>query len=200
MRPSTKLKQQKIIEVATQLFLKQGYHQTNLDQIIEQCGGSKQTIYSYFGDKRGLLIAVIGRCIEEVESIFNFKNDDNKTLEQQLIQFGTNYLDTILSPTLLNTFRILLSESQHDQELADFYLNQGLYRITDYLRQFLLSHMEQGHLKHGDPSVACGHLLSLLKGYIQHEVLFGVKVPPKTVIRQHVRSAVDCFLNGYRTV
>lgn len=200
MRPSTKLKQQKIIEVATQLFLKQGYHQTNLDQIIEQCGGSKQTIYSYFGDKRGLLTAVIGRCIEEVEAIFNFKNDDHKTLEQQLVQFGTNYLDTILSPTLLNTFRILLTESQHDQELADFYLNQGPYRITNYLRQFLLSHMEQGHIKHGDPSVACGHLLSLLKGYIQHEALFGVRVPPKTVIKQHVQSAVDCFLNGYRPI
>ncbi|AKJ42931.1 TetR/AcrR family transcriptional regulator [Pragia fontium] len=197
MRPSTKLKQQKIIEVATQLFLEQGYNQTNLDQVIEQCGGSKQTIYNYFGDKRGLLMAVIGRCIENVEAIFNFNNDENSDLEQQLLQFGTNYLNTILTPTMVNTYRIMITESQHDSSLADFYLSHGPQRITNYLAQFLQSHMDKGNLIQSDSTMACQHLLNLLKGDIHHDALFGIALPNKKNIENNVRLAVNCFLNGY---
>ncbi len=60
MRPSTLKKQQKIIEVATKLFFEQGYPETSMDQIIEQCGGSKQTLYRYFGDKKGILVERTG--------------------------------------------------------------------------------------------------------------------------------------------
>nr|WP_240775447.1 TetR/AcrR family transcriptional regulator [Photobacterium damselae] len=53
MRASTVEKKKKIIEVATELFIEHGYKDTSLDQIVAVCGGSKQTLYRYFGNKEG---------------------------------------------------------------------------------------------------------------------------------------------------
>ncbi|TOP12200.1 transcriptional regulator, partial [Vibrio parahaemolyticus] len=41
MRISTEKKRIRIIEVATDLFIEQGYKDTSLDQIVAICGGSK---------------------------------------------------------------------------------------------------------------------------------------------------------------
>lgn len=199
MRPSTRLKQQKIIEAATQLFLEQGFAHTNLDQVIERCGGSKQTIYSYFGDKRGLLFAVVGHCIESVEQIFNFQYDRNSDLEQQLLRFGLNFLNTTLSPKLVHVYRIIIAESVNDKELAEFFLAQGPHRVSNYLIEYLKSNMDQGKLLPSDPQTACDHLLSLLQGRIYKEALLGMKIPSKAVIKQHVELSVRCFLTGYHT-
>lgn len=198
MRPSTKLKQQKIIEVATQLFLEQGYTQTNLDQVIEQCGGSKQTIYSYFGDKRGLLTAVIEHCIENVEAIFTFDHDEKANLEQILVEFGTNFLNTILTPVMVNTYRIMIAESQNDQTLADFFFSRGPARVSNYLVEFLQSHMNKGNLRPSSPHIATEHLLNLLKGDLQQEVLFGRPLPNSDVIKKKAEFAIRCFLHGYQ--
>ena len=198
MRPSTKLKQQKIIKAASDLFLEQGYTQTNLDQIIERCGGSKQTIYSYFGDKRGLLTAVIGLSIEHVAAVFNFRHDDDKTLEQQLVQLGCNFLSTILQPCMVNTYRLLLTESFHDKELGEFFITQGPGRVSRYLETFLKGYMDRGELIQTDPHLACDHLINLIKCNLMQDALFGVPAPSEEEIDLHVRQAVRCFLYGYQ--
>ena len=60
MRASTEKKRTRIIEVATELFIEQGYKDTSLDQIVAICGGSKQTLYRYFSNKEGLFVEVLG--------------------------------------------------------------------------------------------------------------------------------------------
>lgn len=198
MRPSTRLKQQKIIDVASQLFLEQGFDRTSLDQVIEQCGGSKQTLYRYFGDKQGLLKAVISDRIEQVKIAFQFQTDSSDSLQQQLNQFGLAYLNTILSANVLNIYRIILIESQRDNSLALFFLQHGPYKMSHHLAEFLQRQMEQGNLRTHDPALTCNHLLSLLKGEYQQEALLGM--PPKSAqaLRQGVEQAVHCFLTGYQ--
>ncbi len=40
---------------ATELFLDKGYEAVSLDDIVNHAGGSKASIYKYFGNKDGLL-------------------------------------------------------------------------------------------------------------------------------------------------
>lgn len=40
---------------ATELFLEKGYDAVSLDDIVNHAGGSKTSIYKYFGNKDGLL-------------------------------------------------------------------------------------------------------------------------------------------------
>ncbi len=198
MRPSTKQKQQRILEVASQLFFEQGFTQTSLDQVIERCGGSKQTLYRYFGDKQGLLNAVVGHSIEQFSMAFQFRSNSREPLSQQLIHFGIAYLGTILSPRVLDTYRIIMAESRHHPALAQFYLQQGPNSVIRHLVAFLEQQIAQGQLRCDDPAQASQHLLSLLKGEYHQEALLGIEIPDERMIRHSVEQAVACFLHGYQ--
>ena len=43
---------------ATELFLEHGYDAVSLDDIVQHAGGSKASIYKYFGNKEGLFKAI----------------------------------------------------------------------------------------------------------------------------------------------
>ena len=43
---------------ATDLFLERGYDAVSLDDIVQHAGGSKASIYKYFGNKEGLFKAI----------------------------------------------------------------------------------------------------------------------------------------------
>lgn len=50
---------EKIIRTATDLFYRQGYHQTGINQIIKESGVAKATFYSNFKSKEELCIAYL---------------------------------------------------------------------------------------------------------------------------------------------
>src|SRR4051812_27564552 len=54
---------QRLIEVATRLFLDRGFDATSLDAVAEAARVSKPTVYARYGDKRGLFRAVLRREI-----------------------------------------------------------------------------------------------------------------------------------------
>ncbi len=43
---------------ANELFLQHGYDAVSLDDIVNHAGGSKASIYKYFGNKDGLFTAI----------------------------------------------------------------------------------------------------------------------------------------------
>ena len=54
---------QRLIEVATRLFLERGFEATSIDAVAEAARVSKPTVYGQYGDKRGLFTAVLRREI-----------------------------------------------------------------------------------------------------------------------------------------
>jgi AcrR family transcriptional regulator len=50
---------ERIIKTATDLFYRQGYHQTGINQIIEESGVAKATFYGNFKSKEDLCIAYL---------------------------------------------------------------------------------------------------------------------------------------------
>lgn len=50
-----------LVAAAKALFIEKGYEGTTLGDIVERAGGSLSTLYKLFGNKDGLLEAVISR-------------------------------------------------------------------------------------------------------------------------------------------
>ena len=50
---------EKILRTASDLFFKQGYHQTGTHQIIEEAGVSRPTFYAHFPSKEDLAVAYV---------------------------------------------------------------------------------------------------------------------------------------------
>ncbi|WP_299809091.1 TetR/AcrR family transcriptional regulator [uncultured Shewanella sp.] len=196
MRPSTLKKQDKIIDVATKLFFEQGYAETTLDQIIEICGGSKQTLYSYFGCKRGILIEVITRCTEQVGNAFQF--DEKAELQTQLSQFGYEYLKALCSQQIIDMYRIIVTESRRDKELVTFFLSRGPHKFYQKLSDFLQQQAEEERLAIDNPELTASLLIGLLRGDYYQDVVLGLGVPSDEEIKLYSTQAIKIFLQGCR--
>jgi len=52
-------RRERIVRMAWPLFLRKGYDNVSIDEIIGVVGGSKATIYTWFGGKEGLFEEVV---------------------------------------------------------------------------------------------------------------------------------------------
>ncbi|MEC8569056.1 MAG: TetR/AcrR family transcriptional regulator, partial [Pseudomonadota bacterium] len=64
-RPKDLEKRAKILQAAKSIFLKMGYHATNMNQIAKDAGVTKLTVYNHFQDKANLFICAIEESCEE---------------------------------------------------------------------------------------------------------------------------------------
>jgi AcrR family transcriptional regulator len=60
---SADARRERIVRMAAPLFLKHGYDNVSIDDIIEVVGGSKATVDAWFGGKEGLLRLLSGRSV-----------------------------------------------------------------------------------------------------------------------------------------
>src|ERR1043165_8626683 len=109
-RPSLSAEQrrERIVSTAAPLFLKKGYDNVSIDEIIGAVGGSKATIYAWFGGKEGLFEAVVRQKCQDVTVAIAVDAVDGKdsakgSLETQLTQIGTSFLAKALGPPFLES-------------------------------------------------------------------------------------------------
>jgi AcrR family transcriptional regulator len=57
-------KRQQIIDTATALFCRKGFHTTGIDEVIEEAGIAKMTLYNNFASKEDLIVA----CLEHLDA------------------------------------------------------------------------------------------------------------------------------------
>jgi AcrR family transcriptional regulator len=100
---------QDIIDTASRLFYKQGYSNTGINQIIEEAGVAKTSLYKYFDSKEDLLTAYLEQSGERtygelVNAIGNATSATKKIIAvfdylEQLVQqndfHGCNFLNII---------------------------------------------------------------------------------------------------------
>lgn len=58
-------KREHLIDVATELFNRYGYHAVGIDQIIAEAGVAKTTLYRHFKSKEELIVVVLRRLDEQ---------------------------------------------------------------------------------------------------------------------------------------
>src|SRR5215831_13258733 len=86
-RPSRSHSQQlgeRILDVATQLFLAHGYGATSIEAVAQRARISKRTFYHRFPDKAALFSAVVRRIIEELRPPSDWPLYQGGSLEQVL--------------------------------------------------------------------------------------------------------------------
>jgi len=58
---STESTREQILELATRLFSSKGYEAVGIQEIVNEAGITKPTLYYYFGSKKGLLQNIISQ-------------------------------------------------------------------------------------------------------------------------------------------
>lgn len=150
----TKRKQQQILKTAEAMFNRFGIKKTAVDDIARDARVAKATIYNYFGNKEGLLRALIALKIQQFESRLL------KTTET-----ATNPVDAIKSLIREHISLFTTNPFINDPALQDTGLQEELGMKEKNLLQKIVEHASsRGLLQSGDSNQIIHTLLLLLKG------------------------------------
>jgi TetR/AcrR family transcriptional repressor of mexJK operon len=109
---------ERILDVATELFLAQGYGQTTIEALATRAGISKRTFYHRFADKAVLFSAVVHRILERVRPPADVPLLEGATLHEVLKRLAGLVLQAALSPPAIALHRLMVAESARFPELA----------------------------------------------------------------------------------
>src|ERR1039458_3338402 len=102
---------QRILEVATELFLAEGYGSTTIEAVAARAGISKRTFYHRFDDKSALFAAVVHRIIEQIRPPPGVPLLEGITLQKVLRRLAGLILRAALSPQAIALHRLVTAES-----------------------------------------------------------------------------------------
>ncbi len=80
-------KQENIIKAALDLFAKEGYHATSTSKVAKQAGVSEGLIFRHFGNKEGLLNAIIQEGEDQLKALYVdivLETDPKKVIKKSL--------------------------------------------------------------------------------------------------------------------
>jgi len=137
-----------IVETATRAFLEKGFGDTSMSAIADELGGSKATLWSHFGCKDDLFIAVI----ESQVQIFGEQVDDVLTGQTftlpALRRLCLRLIDLLLRENSIQLFRLVLSERDRHPSMAEAFYVRGPVKLRKAVTEFFATcfDAEQSHL------------------------------------------------------
>ena len=123
--PSSRTKRQRILAAATELFLEKGFSAASTTELIRRTGGSKSTIYSYFGDKAGLFTAVVDELLVDSVSLLESLDLAELSVRDALVQIADQYLKVVLSERYVGLMRIVIAEVNRFPEIGKAFYERG---------------------------------------------------------------------------
>jgi AcrR family transcriptional regulator len=114
-----------ILDVATALFLRQGYGATSIEAVAEQARISKRTFYHRFPDKSHLFAAVVHRIIQRLRPPAGTPLFTGGPIEEVLLRLAHIMLYAAISPDALALHRLIVAEALRFPELAAALAEEG---------------------------------------------------------------------------
>lgn len=197
-RDAAALLGEKIITVATDRFLRDGFGATSIAAVATQCGISKRTFYHRFRDKPELFRAVIGRLIARWLPPFDAGLSGGAPLQETLKRVARQMLNAGLSPEALALYRMLIAEAPHFPEIAQIMQEQGAAAGVERIARLLASETAAGRLHCDDPAFAAEQFLNMVLAAPRRRALgIGAKLTEAELDAWSERT-VALFLDGCR--
>lgn len=156
-------RRQKILDAAWDVFSQQGYERTSMDAVLEVCGGSKGTLYSYFKSKEELFYnAALTRSEKLFADVFApFSGNENLT--ETLHAFCVKYLEHYVNSDLLEVFRLAVAEGKK-LDLGRLMYEKALKKDWEKAANYFERIIPNDNLLPGKGWTAAMHLRGLLTG------------------------------------
>jgi TetR/AcrR family transcriptional repressor of mexJK operon len=188
-------RRERIARMAWPLFLKKGYDSVSIDEIIGVVGGSKATIYAWFGGKEGLFEEVVRQKCRDV--VLAIHVDAAGSLEAQLAEIGHSFLAIVLSPPILEFHRLMVSIGRKFPETGRLFFETGPASAYGIVATWIAKHQKEGRIGEDDPYRLAVLFLDMLIGEHQLSWLTGMpRAAKRDQIDETVRLAVKVFLRG----
>lgn len=184
---------------ANTLFLEHGYDAVSLDDIVHHAGGSKASIYKYFGNKEGLFTAICDYRRElffkDICVAFNAELSD---LRHYLIQTLVNFSQHIVQPENAAFMRLVIEQSQINPTLAQHLNEKGPKQIQTAISKALKLAHDKGTLYCENPLFSAQLYFGILRN-LEWRVMMNLPIEEsEQEMINYITYCVDRFLDGHQ--
>jgi TetR/AcrR family transcriptional repressor of mexJK operon len=194
-------KRRAILDVATEVFLAQGYAATSMSEIAARAGGSKGTLYNYFRSKDELFSAFItDTCQGPAMTYFDPLPPigEGRTVRESLIELGLSLLAFLHVEEVIAMHRLVVAEVGRFPELGVMFYDAGPRKGEIRFAEVFAAAMDAGYIPRNDPMMVGQRLKDLVMSDIYLRRLWGVAGDFRLeAVRDHVARSVDIFLRAF---
>ena len=189
---------ERILDVATALFLGDGFGATSIEAVAKRAGISKRTFYHRFRGKEVLFEAVVRRLIARWTPPFDAALFEAPSLAETLRRSAEHMLGVALTPEALALHRMVIAEATRFPGLARILHELGAAAGIERIARVLEQRIAGGELRPIDPRFAAEQfILMVVSGPRRRALGLGAPLSPAE-LRDWVDQSVGLFLDGCR--
>ncbi len=132
---------------ACELFLQRGYDGVSIDEIVRDAGGSKTNVYSFYGGKEGLFLAVMEELITDFLLPLKQLRLEGMSLRAGLETIAGTVLAIILQERHLAFQRLVIAEALRRPQLGRSWYRHGPATTHAVLAGFLSAQQALGRVR-----------------------------------------------------
>ncbi|MET9592110.1 TetR/AcrR family transcriptional regulator [Streptomyces sp. NPDC006516] len=194
-------KRQAILDAAFEVFAVRGYAQALVQEIAEQAGVAKPTVYNHLADKETLFRATLTAAADAVmdgnlatlERLRSPGDDLRATMNEVAHELVRSCCDKRSRSLRWLTY----AQVARFPDLIEVVQGRTSVRIAEAMADRLARLSLSGHLRPCDPVLAAEQLLALITGPLETRSRLGTRVVTKAEMRTLAEAAVDTFLRAY---
>ena len=188
-----------ILDVTARVLAECGYRGATMLEVARRSSASKETLYACFGNKPGLIEAVIRQDAERFFRALNGHLDGDTPLEAALTGFGQTMAAHFLGDDAVAINRAAISEASASPSLAASLSRSCREPVRGMFVLYLEECDARGLLNVEDANEAVDTFVGLLLGDAHTQRLLGVLDSPcESDLEVHATRAVEQFLRLYR--
>ena len=181
-------RRERIMEATAAVLLERGYAAASTREIASRAKVSKRELYTLFGNKQGILSAMIAERSARMWQPLTLPNvSDRATFEATLTRFGASMLKEICDPSVVAMHRLAILEAERSPELARTLDDNGRNANHAALIAFLRQVHDAGLIGGAEPATMAARFFSILVGDVLLRLIMGVSAPPS--VREIARRA-----------
>ena len=187
-----------ILDVATDVFLKEGYASASMSTIAARVGGSKGTLYNYFKSKEELFEAYVQRsCVFHRGEIAHLLTEEGDA-RTVLTRFARGYVRAFTAEPALQNWRVISAESHKSPDVGRMFYEAGPLTGARIIAAYIEKARDRGDLIAPDVMTAAHHFTSLIHGrMIKARLLNYMPEPTDAEIEAEVEGAIAVFFAAY---
>jgi AcrR family transcriptional regulator len=190
-------KQTKILNAAAEMFLERGYDAVSLDDIVERVGGSKSTLYSYYGGKEGLFAAIVHQSCQKVLGPLWELDVAHLDARDGLTAIGCLFLSRISDSEGQAFYRMMIAEAARFPKLVSEFYTAGPEATINLVKRNLEYWQKKGVLRTGNCETMAVQFIGMLLGNFSSKSVLGLSIGlSEEEIQDWVSAAVTLFLEG----
>lgn len=192
-------RQATVLQAALGLLVEGGEKAITTAGIARAANCSKESLYKWFGDRDGILAAMITYQASKVRVSARLGGPSHsaETFRAELETFASDLLTVLSGPTSLALNRLAIGQaSEAGSALSNLLIERGRRAVRERALVLLQSGQLAGVLRFDDRATAFETLYGLIIGDMHVRMLLGEKVPAlrdELAQSEHVQTAIDKF-------